>query len=82
MAPNQTPDPAALALIGMAAFFTATVRAPVTGIVLATEMTASTTQLAPMLGACAIAAAALHRAHVPPSAHSQHIDVDLRDLIS
>jgi len=39
----------------MAAFFTATVRAPVTGIVLATEMTASTTQLAPMLGACAIA---------------------------
>ena len=55
VAPQQTPDPAALALIGMAAFFTATVRAPVTGIVLATEMTASTTQLAPMLGACAIA---------------------------
>jgi len=55
VAPHQTPDPAALALIGMAAFFTATVRAPVTGIVLATEMTGSTTQLAPMLGACAIA---------------------------
>ena len=52
---TRRPDPAALALIGMAAFFTATVRAPVTGIVLATEMTASTTQLAPMLGACAIA---------------------------
>jgi CIC family chloride channel protein len=55
VAPQQTPEPAALARIAMAAFFTATVRAPVTGIVLATEMTSSTTLLAPMLGACAIA---------------------------
>ncbi|MBO1754379.1 ClC family H(+)/Cl(-) exchange transporter [Allobranchiibius sp. CTAmp26] len=55
LAPHETLAPAGLALIGMAAFFTATVRAPVTGIVLATEMTGSTTQLAPMLGACAIA---------------------------
>ncbi|MGO4603963.1 H(+)/Cl(-) exchange transporter ClcA [Terrabacter sp. 2YAF2] len=55
VAPHQTPEPAALALIAMAAFFTASVRAPVTGIVLATEMTASTTLLAPMLGACALA---------------------------
>ena len=55
IAPHETLAPAGLALIGMAAFFTATVRAPVTGIVLATEMTGSTTQLAPMLGACAIA---------------------------
>ena len=55
IAPHQTLAAAGLALIGMAAFFTATVRAPVTGIVLATEMTGSTTQLAPMLGACAIA---------------------------
>ncbi|MEW1952154.1 ClC family H(+)/Cl(-) exchange transporter [Terrabacter sp. NPDC080008] len=53
--PLETPEPAALALIGMAAFFTATVRAPVTGLVLATEMTASTTLLPPMLGACAVA---------------------------
>lgn len=53
--PEWTPEPAALALIGMAAFFTATVRAPVTGIVLATELTGITNQLPPMLGACAIA---------------------------
>ncbi len=53
--PSLTPEPAALALIGMAAFFTATVRAPITGIVLATELTGVTNQLPPTLGACAIA---------------------------
>jgi CIC family chloride channel protein len=36
----------------MAAFFTAVVRAPVTGIVLVIELTASFTQLLPMLWAC------------------------------
>lgn len=55
IAPQHTPEPAGLALIGMAAFFTATVRAPVTGLILATEMTGSTILLPPMLGACAIA---------------------------
>lgn len=55
LVPHLTPEPAGLALIGMAAFFTASVRAPVTGIVLATEMTGSTALLPPMLGACAIA---------------------------
>lgn len=44
-----------MALIGLAAFFTATVRAPVTGLVLATEMTGATILLPPMLGACAVA---------------------------
>ena len=39
----------------MAAFFTATVRAPITGIVLATELTGITNPLPPILGACAIA---------------------------
>lgn len=53
--PGASPDPAALALIGMASFFTATVRAPVTGIVLATELTGETAMLPPMLGACAVA---------------------------
>lgn len=53
--PQWTPEPTALALIGIAAFFTATVRAPLTGIVLATELTGVTTQLPPMLGACALA---------------------------
>jgi CIC family chloride channel protein len=41
----------AFALVGMAAFFTGVVRAPVTGIVLVTEMTANVTMLLPMLGA-------------------------------
>lgn len=53
--PTFAPEPAALALIGMASLFAATVRAPVTGIVLATEMTGSATLLAPMLGASALA---------------------------
>jgi CIC family chloride channel protein len=43
------------AVVGMAAFFTGVVRAPITGIVLATEMTASVTMLLPMLCACAVA---------------------------
>jgi len=49
------PSLAACALVGMAAFFTASVNAPVTGLILATEMTGNTNQLAPMLGACAVA---------------------------
>lgn len=52
---SGAPEPAALALIGMASFFTASVHAPITGIVLATEMTGATTLLPPTLGACAIA---------------------------
>jgi len=45
---------AALALTGLAAFFAATVQAPVTGLILATEMTGSVTWLPPMLGAVAV----------------------------
>jgi CIC family chloride channel protein len=40
------------AIVGMVAFFTAVVRAPVTGIVLIAELTAGSTQLLPMLWAC------------------------------
>jgi hypothetical protein len=36
--PDVVPNPAALAVASMAAFFTAVVRTPVTGIVLVTEM--------------------------------------------
>jgi CIC family chloride channel protein len=50
--PSVAPHPTAFAVVGMAAFFTAVVRAPLTGIVLVTEMTASFTLLLPMLGAC------------------------------
>jgi CIC family chloride channel protein len=55
LSPHTAPSLAACALIGMAAFFAATVHAPVTGLILATEMTGNTNQLSPMLGACAIA---------------------------
>jgi chloride channel protein, CIC family len=50
--PSAAPHPTAFAVVGMAAFFTAVVRAPLTGIVLVTEMTASVTLLLPMLAAC------------------------------
>ena len=53
--PSLTPDVAGMALIGMAAFFTSSVRAPVTGLILATEMTRSVNLLPQMLGACAMA---------------------------
>jgi CIC family chloride channel protein len=48
-------QPEGFAVVGMAAFFAGVVRAPITGIVLATEMTASVTMLLPMLCACAVA---------------------------
>jgi CIC family chloride channel protein len=44
--------PTAFAVVGMAAFFTAVVRAPVTGIILVTEMTGCFTLLLPMVLAC------------------------------
>lgn len=50
--PNLGAPPTAFAVVGMAALFTGIVRAPVTGIVLITEMTASFTMLLPMLAAC------------------------------
>jgi chloride channel protein, CIC family len=50
--PYLAERPAAFAIVGMAAFFTAIVRAPVTGIILVTEMTGCFTLLLPMLLAC------------------------------
>jgi CIC family chloride channel protein len=50
--PGLNIDPIAFAVVGMAAFFTGVVQAPVTGIVLVIEMTASMTLLLPMIGAC------------------------------
>jgi CIC family chloride channel protein len=44
--------PQSFALVGMAAFFTGVVRAPLTGIVLVMEMTATVSLLLPMLAAC------------------------------
>jgi CIC family chloride channel protein len=48
-------QPEGYAIVGMAAFFTGVVRAPLTGLVLVTEMTANVTMLLPMLGACFVA---------------------------
>lgn len=50
--PKIEANPAAAGVVGMAAFFTAVVRAPITGIVLVIEMTGSFKLLLPMLSAC------------------------------
>jgi CIC family chloride channel protein len=53
--PGLDVPPEAFAVVGMAAFFTGVVRAPVTGIALIIEMTGSFTMLLPMLAACFVA---------------------------
>jgi len=62
---ETTPGPA-FALVGMTALFSGVVRAPLTGIVLVTEMTANTTMLLPMLCACSAAMVPAMRRGVPP----------------
>ena len=52
LAPSLVTSPTACALIGMTALFSGACRAPLTGIILVTEMTANTSQLLPMLCAC------------------------------
>jgi chloride channel protein, CIC family len=52
IAPRLVPIPAIFAVVGMAAYFTAIVRAPLTGIVLILEMTGNYTQMLPLLVAC------------------------------
>ncbi|BCQ25839.1 H(+)/Cl(-) exchange transporter ClcA [Caballeronia sp. NK8] len=59
-------DTSTFAVVGMAAFFVAVVRAPVTGIVLVTEMTASFSLLLPMLIACFTAMIMPMLLRVPP----------------
>ncbi|KUI30299.1 ClC family H(+)/Cl(-) exchange transporter [Mycobacterium sp. IS-1496] len=55
-----------MALVGMAAFFGATVRAPVTGIVVVIEMTATTAVAIPMLAATAAAVLVAELTRSPP----------------
>ncbi len=50
--PAAVPIPAVFAVVGMAAYFTAIVRAPLTGIVLIVEMTGNYQQMLPLLVAC------------------------------
>jgi CIC family chloride channel protein len=49
-----------MALVGMTAFFGATVRAPVTGMAIVVEMTATTEAIVPMLAATAAAVLAAY----------------------
>ena len=71
--PDLGIEPTAFAVVGMAAFFTGVVQAPVTGIVLVIEMTAGFTTLLPMLGACFAAML------VPKLLHSAPIYESLRE---
>ncbi len=50
--PGAAPEPTMFAVVGMAALFTAIVRAPLTGIVLIIEMTGSYALMLPLLAAC------------------------------
>ncbi len=52
LAPGIVPYPAAFAVVGMAAYFTAIVRAPLTGIMLISEMTGNYAQMLPLLISC------------------------------
>lgn len=50
--PSVVPQPEVFAVVGMAAYFTAIVRAPLTGIVLIIEMTGNYEQMLPLLASC------------------------------
>ncbi|NLF51987.1 MAG: H(+)/Cl(-) exchange transporter ClcA [Leptolinea sp.] len=50
--PDVVPIPAAFAVVGMAAYFTAIVRAPLTGVMLIIEMTGNYSQMLPLLVSC------------------------------
>lgn len=52
LAPDIVPVPAVFAVVGMAAYFTAIVRAPLTGIMLIVEMTGNYSQMLPLLVSC------------------------------
>jgi CIC family chloride channel protein len=52
VAPSIVPEPAVFAVVGMAAYFTAIVRAPLTGIALIVEMTGNYHQMLPLLVSC------------------------------
>ena len=74
--PSLMIEPQAFAVVGMAAFFTGVVRAPVTGIVLVIEMTAAFTTLLPMLVACFSAMLVAYLLNNPP------IYVSLRERLT
>jgi CIC family chloride channel protein len=64
--PGLAIEPIGFAVVGMAALFSGVVRAPLTGIILVIEMTASVTMLLPMLMACFAAMFVVIILHNPP----------------
>ncbi len=50
--PSAVPFPGVFAVVGMAAYFTAIVRAPLTGVILILEMTGNYEQMLPLLVSC------------------------------
>jgi chloride channel protein, CIC family len=63
---DQTALVVPMAIVGMAAFFGATVRAPVTAMIIVIEMTATTSVTVPMLGATAAAVLVAELLRCPP----------------
>ncbi|MFN8169632.1 MAG: ClC family H(+)/Cl(-) exchange transporter [Candidatus Nanopelagicales bacterium] len=55
LVPSLALSPLAFGIVGMSTFFAGVVRAPLTGVVLVTEMTATTSLLVPMVLAAAVA---------------------------
>ncbi len=55
LSPRTAPQPMAFAVVGMAAYFSAIVRAPLTGVVLLLEMTEQYALMLPLLVACFMA---------------------------
>lgn len=64
--PLVVPQPAVFAVVGMAAYFTAIVRAPLTGVVLILEMTGNYEQMLPLLASCFCAYAVAEYMKDPP----------------
>ena len=64
--PTLDLSPLAFAIVGMSTFFAAVVRAPLTGIILIIEMTATTSQVIPMLLAAGTAMIAAKLLNGPP----------------
>jgi CIC family chloride channel protein len=74
--PHSLIDPPTFAVVGMAAFFTAVVRAPLTAIVLLMEMTGDYAMVLPLLVACLVAGGIADYMRDPPIDES----ILLRDL--
>lgn len=64
--PNSSIQPGMFAVAGMASFFAATVRAPITGILLVVEMTRNYSLILPLLVSCLTSTTVMQLAKNPP----------------